>query len=173
MLPKPRNPHKNSKIMKAKAIIAVLLAAVAAMGCTRKYIVDGVDVHSEDYQIVPADWQRNTGDAEPGAFNYLYVNKVNNRITADVLNNGSVHADVYVIYDTSKNLGAWTPLPYVYPLEITETDSQGNSTTVIAPETLRMEWEEGSVTFILQDLDGFDPLDMTSVMTIRVTVIGY
>lgn len=143
------------------------------MGCTRKYIVDGVDVHSEDYQIVPADWQRNTGDAEPGAFNYLYVTKVNNRITADVLNNGSVHADVYVIYDTSKNLGAWTPLPYVYPLEITETDSQGNSTTVIAPETLRMEWEEGSVTFILQDLDGFDPLDMTSVMTIRVTVIGY
>lgn len=172
MLPKPPKLPKNN-IMKAKAIIVILLAAVAAMGCTRKYIVDGVNVHSDDYQIVPADWQRNTGDLEPGAFNYLYVTKVNKWITADVLNNGSVHADVYVIYDTAKNLGAWTPLPYVYPLEITETDSEGHSTTVIAPETLRMEWEEGSVTFVLQDLDGFDPLDMTSVMTIRVTVIGY
>ena len=157
--------------MKAKAIIAVLIAAVAAIGCSRQYVIDGVSVHSDDYQIVPADWQRNTGNNEPGAFNYLYVTRQNKWITPNVLNNGSVHADTYVIYDTAKNLGAWTPLPYVYPLEITETDSEGHSKTVIAPETLRMEWEIGTVTFIIQDLDGYDPEDMSGTITVRVNVI--
>ncbi len=162
---------KNNPGMKARTILAMVLVAAAAMGCSRKYIVDGVSVNTEEYQIAPADWQRNTGDLEPGAYNYLYVTTQNQWITKDVFRYGSVQADAYVIYDKSKNLGAWTPLPYVYPVEITETDSQGNSTTVIVPETLRMEWEEGSVTFVLQDLDGFDPLDMTSVISVRVSVI--
>ena len=157
--------------MKTKAIIAILLAAVATVSCTKKYYVEGTRIHTEEYKIVPADWQRNTGDLEPGAYNYLYVTKQNSWITRDVMNYGSVQGDVYVVYDTSKNLGAWNPLPYVYPIEITETDENNVQTIVVAPETLRFEWEEGAVTFILQDLDGFDPLNMTSTMSIRVSVI--
>ena len=157
--------------MKTKAILAILLAAAATVSCTKKYYVEGTRIHTEEYKIVPNDWQRNTGNLEPGAYNYLYVEKNNSYITRGVMNSGSVQGDVYVVYDTSNDLGAWNPLPYVYPIEITETDDSGNQNIVVVPETLRMEWEEGKVTFILQDLDGFDPLDLVSSMSLRVSVI--
>ena len=157
--------------MKSKAVTAFLVAMVAMVSCTKNYYVEGTSIHTEEYKIVPNDWQRNTGNLEPGAYNYLYVEKTNSYITRDVMNSGSVQGDVYVVYDNANDLGAWNPLPYVYPIEITQTDESGNQEIVIASETLRMEWEEGKVTFILQDLDGYDPLDLVSSMSIRVSVI--
>ena len=38
------------------------------------------------------------------------------------------------------------------------------------PENLRFEWEQGKVTFIIQDLDGFDPENMVSTITVKVSV---
>ena len=49
-------------------------------------------------------------------------------------------------------------------------DEDGNTSTMIVPENIRFEWETGLVTFIIQDLDGFDPLEMNSSLTFRVTV---
>lgn len=34
-----------------------------------------------------------------------------------------------------------------------------------------MEWVKGMVTFVIQDLDGYDPEDMITSVTIRVTVV--
>ena len=37
-------------------------------------------------------------------------------------------------------------------------------------ENLRFEWEKGQVTFIIQDLDGYDPEDMISTISFKVCV---
>ena len=79
---------------------------------------------------------------------------------------GTVQAYVYVIYNKDKNLGSWNPLPYLYPLEILKADN----TIEIAPENLRFEFEPGVITFVIQDLDGFDPEQITNSMTIKVCV---
>ena len=34
-----------------------------------------------------------------------------------------------------------------------------------------MEWVKGMATFVIQDLDGYDPEDMITSVTIRVTVV--
>ena len=44
------------------------------------------------------------------------------------------------------------------------------SIVLIAPENTRFEYNEGTVTFIIQDLDGYDPEDITNSMSIKVCV---
>ena len=86
------------------------------------------------------------------------------------MNNGTVQAFVYNVYDQQNNLGAWNTLPFVYPLEVYVPNEQGGTNLVIVPENLRFEWEQGKVTFIIQDLDGFDPENMISTITVKVSV---
>ena len=90
--------------------------------------------------------------------------------SVDVVDNGTVQAFIYTIYDVAKNLGSWNPLPYLYPLEIKTTDEGGKEEILIAPENTRFEYNEGTVTFIIQDLDGYDPEDITNSMSIKVCV---
>jgi hypothetical protein len=152
-----------------KLIIPALAVLALASSCTKEYNTYGVNIYSRYYTVTPSDWKRDSGDLEPGAYNYLYAEFENPDITNDVISAGTVQAYVYVIYNTDKNLGSWNPLPYVYPLEITTTDDSGTS-TVVAPENLRFEFEPGIVTFIIQDLDGYDPTDITNSMSIKVSV---
>ena len=74
------------------------------------------------------------------------------------------------IYDVSQNLGAWNTLPFVYPLEVYITDEQGNTHLEIEPENLRFEWEKGAVTFIIQELDGYDPMRLNQTLSFKVCV---
>ena len=83
-----------------------------------------------------------------------------------MVDNGTVQAYIYVLYNVAQNLGSWNPLPYVYPLEIKASDGS----ITIAPENTRFEYNTGTVTFIVQDLDGFDPEDITNEMSIKVCV---
>lgn len=157
-------------------IPAIALVALAS-GCTKEYITEqyitqeynGAKVYARDFTIKPGDWKRNEGANNPGFDNYLYAEFQNEDITQDVVDNGTVQAFIYTIYDVANNLGSWNPLPYVYPLEI-KTNEGGVETIVIAPENTRFDYNVGTVTFIIQDLDGYDPEDITNSMSIKVCV---
>ena len=49
--------------------------------------------------------------------------------------------------------------------------NSGTPGYIIVGESIRMEWVKGMVTFVIQDLDGYDPEDMITSVTIRVTVV--
>ena len=157
-----------------KLFIPALAILALAQGCTKEYITneyyEGAKVYARDYTIKPSDWKRNQGANNPGFENYLYAEFENKDITQDVVDNGTVQAFIYTIYNVAENLGSWNPLPYVYPLEIETDDGSGNKTIVIAPENTRFEYNVGTVTFIIHDLDGYDPEDITNSMSIKVCV---
>ncbi|MBQ6956741.1 MAG: hypothetical protein IJP80_09030 [Bacteroidales bacterium] len=158
-----------------KLFTLLAIAATALTGCTKEYITEeyitnATQVFTHEYTIVPNDWHRNQGN-EPGMDNYIYATFENSDITDEVDLSGSVTADAWLIYNNGDNLSSWHPLPYVYPIEINVTNDDGTTGIAIVPETLRMEWEIGTVTFIIQDLDGYDPEDMSGTITVRVNVI--
>ena len=151
-----------------KLFIPALAILALAQGCTKEYITNynGAQVYARDFTVKPADWKRNEGANNPGFENYLYAEFENADITQNVVDNGTVQAYIYVLYNVAQNLGSWNPLPYVYPLEIKASDGS----ITIAPENTRFEYNTGTVTFIVQDLDGFDPEDITNEMSIKVCV---
>ena len=155
-----------------KLFLPMLAVAALASGCTKEYytIVNGADVYTHQYTITPGQWTRNEGQNMPGSYNYLYASFQNADITADVMQNGSVVAYVYDVYDAANNQGAWNMLPYIIPIEIHEQDDSGEWNDFVVAENIRFEWEEGKVTFIIQDLDGWDPTNMTSNITVKVCV---
>ena len=160
------------KKLKLFALLAIVVTILT--GCRKEYytVVEyGSQVLTYEYTVKPSDWILNEGNYEPGSENYLYYKVDNPDITPDVLDNGTVTADIYVLYDEQKKLGSWCPLPYVYPLEVSVTNDDGTPGYIIVGESIRMEWVKGMVTFVIQDLDGYDPEDMITSVTIRVTVV--
>jgi len=153
-----------------KLFLPMLAVAALASGCTKEYYTIGAEVYTHQYSITPAQWTRNQGANLPGADNYLYASFENADITPDVMETGTVQAYVYNTYDAQHNLGAWNTLPFVYPLEVYVPDGDGGQEMVIVPENLRFEWEQGKVTFIIQDLDGYDPENMVSTISVKVCV---
>jgi len=161
--------------MKHLKVFAALLAIAAlATGCTKEYITEeyitkeyyeGPQMLTYTYTVPASDWELHQGSQEQGGDNYLFATYNNSDITADVETSGTVQAEVWNIYNQEKGLGAWNPLPYVCPIMI-----ESNGETLIVAENIRFEWEVGQVTFIIQDLDGFDPLDMDTTLKFRVTV---
>ncbi len=157
------------KKLKLFALLAVVAATLS--GCTDEYYeYYGAQVLTHTYEITPGQWSRLEGQNMPGSENYLYATFENSDITKSVIANGTVTADVWAIYDRSNNLGSWHPLPYVYPLEVSVTYDDGTTGIGVVAETIRFEWEPGKVTFIIQELDGWDPEDMINPITIRVNV---
>ena len=152
-------------------LIPILATLALSQGCTTKEYYQGSQVYTRMYNVKPADWGRNQGENEQGALNYLYATVSNPDITNAVIEGGTVQAYVYIIYNVSENLGSWNPLPVVVPIEITKKDESGTviSYDVVAENT-RFEFEPGSVTFVIQDLDGFDPEDIVNAMTFKVCV---
>ena len=154
----------------------MLVLGALSTGCTKEYystIVEnhyGATVKTKEYTIAPGEWRRNEGSNLPGSQNYLWCTKNNADITDSVMAFGTVQAFVYSVYDVTNNLGAWNTLPFVYPLEVWTTNDAGERVMVIVPENLRFEWEKGKVTFVIQDLDGFDPEDMDKPISFKVCV---
>jgi hypothetical protein len=152
----------------------LMLAAVLclAASCEKKYITEEyiTEYHSNvttfDIRIAPTDWLREQGAQEPGSTNYLYYIYSSPEFSKDVMKNGAVVAYIYTLYDVKTQQGAWNLLPYVYPLEMND-----NGTLTIIPETIRCEWEEGKITFVIQDLDGYAPLNVNETLLMRVSVI--
>lgn len=157
--------------MKFKHIILPIMAAFLLFtGCTKQENFYGAQIETYRFNINPAEWQRNEGALNPGANNYLYCTKEISGIDANVFNYGTVQAYVWNVYDGQNNLGAWNTLPFVYPLEVYVNNDQGGQDLVIVPENLRFEWEEGKVTFIIQDLDGYDPIALGDGQTLSFKV---
>ena len=156
-----------------RLFIPAIAILALAQGCTKEYVTNeyyqGAKVYARDYTVTPKDWKRNEGANNPGFENYLYADFDNPDITKDVVENGTVQAYIYCIYNEAQNLGNWNPLPYAYPIEIEKTDG-GVTKIEIAPEVTRMEYNVGVVTFVIQDLDGFDPDDIKNDMSIKVCV---
>lgn len=152
-----------------RLFLPMLALMMLATGCTKEYIMNGAQIQTVQFNITPSEWMRNEGDL-PGTNNYLYCTKDIDFITEDVFNFGTVQAYAWNVYDAQHNLGAWNTLPFVYPLEVYVTNDDNTTSLVIVPENLRFEWELGKVTFIIQDLDGYDPEDMVSTISIKVNV---
>lgn len=147
-----------------KLFIPMVVLTVLATGCKKEYITYGTEVYTHEYEVTPAQWTRSQGSL-PGGNNYLYASFNDADIDASVMQNGTVNAYVYNVYDVANNLGAWNTLPFIFPLEVTD-----NGNLVIVPENIRFEWELGKVTFIIQDLDGYDPEDMIQTIHFKVSV---
>lgn len=155
-----------------KMMVPMVAALILTASCTKEYITYGSQVRTHEYEITPSQWMRNEGNNLPGSDNYLYAEFANADITADVMNGGgTVQAFVYNIYNVAENLGSWNTLPFVYPLEVVVFNEETlQNETIIVPENMRFEWENGKVTFIIQDLDGYDPEDMVSTIHVKVSV---
>lgn len=155
--------------MKLKKLFLPLLAVLMLVsGCTDEYY--GAQIETFQFNVTPAEWSRLEGDNLPGSNNYLYCEKEIPAINRQVFENGTVQAYAWNVYDPQHNLGAWNTLPFIYPLEVYVTNEDGSVDRVIVPENLRFEWELGKVTFVIQDLDGFDPEDMISTISLKVCV---
>ena len=138
---------------------ALLLGLVA---CTKTDYVTQSSVYSLDYEVKPSDWKSNDNP------NYWYVSFPNRYITSEVeKGQGAVVGYVWIVYDVNTKEGAWNLLPYVTPFPYAEVDENGNyvydkdGNYIIAgyvAESIRMEWEEGKVTFLIQDMDGVLPV---------------
>lgn len=158
--------------MKLKHICLPIMAAFLLFaGCTKVENHYGSQIETYRFNINPADWQRAEGNNLPGANNYLYCTVNIEDIDAEVFNYGTVQAYVWNVYDGQQNLGAWNTLPFVYPLEVWVNNEDGDGQSlVIVPENLRFEWEMGKVTFIIQDLDGYDPVALGDGQTLSFKV---
>ena len=155
--------------MKLRHLILPLLAVfLLATGCTDEYYGSQIDTYQ--FNITPSEWMRNEGPNLPGADNYLYCEKKIPAIDNEVFERGTVQAYCWNVYDQQHNYGSWNTLPFVYPLEILIENDEGELERIIVAENLRFEWEKGKVTFVIQDLDGFDAEDMVSTISFKVCV---
>ena len=159
-----------------KLFIPAIALAALLCGCTKEYITNeyyqGAKVYARDYTIKPSDWKTlyPDGDKIAREDNYFFAEFDNPDITQNAVDNGTVQAFIYTIYDVTNNLGSWNPLPYVYPLLIEEKENGTVVNSYIVGENTRFEYNVGKVTFIIQDLDGINPVDIANEMSIKVCV---
>lgn len=159
-----------------KLFIPAIALAALLCGCTKEYITNeyyqGAKVYARDYTIKPSDWKTLYADGDKIARedNYFFAEFDNPDITQNAVDNGTVQAFIYTIYDVTNNLGSWNPLPYVYPLLIEEKENGTVVNSYIVGENTRFDYNVGKVTFIIQDLDGINPVDIANDMSIKVCV---
>lgn len=126
--------------MNLKKLLLLPLMALLLLptGCRKEYITYGSQVHSHFYTVKANQW------VKPANANYYVSRWENADITPDVVDaNGAVVAYVF-------NNGTWCSMPYVYPYYSADYD-------VTIAENYRLEYSEGYVYFILEDLDGALP----------------
>lgn len=138
------------KILKMKKILFSLVALMMltlTTGCT-----DDIEMRASEYYVTASDWVTND------QVNYYFSSWYCEDITPDVVANGAVMVYVY-------DQGRQNQLPYVLPYY-----SAANDVTI--PENIRFDWSLGTITFIIEDLDGFAPEGMADIqpMTFKVVV---
>ena len=133
---------------KAVIILSIRAAALSLTGCE----IDGAMIRTEEYIIKPTDWIA-TNDC-------LYVECNADFLTRSAIDNGIVSVCHYIEEERT-----WAPLPFIR----TVTYSSGMSTTTTV-ESIRAEWSEGLVVFIVEDMDGRTPLLFDSDKRFKVSV---
>ncbi|MCQ2605971.1 MAG: hypothetical protein MJ204_05460 [Bacteroidales bacterium] len=124
----------------------------------------GAQMYTTNYLIKGTDWK--VGYYDDGR-KYLYAECDNADITDNVMRNGVVLAYFWFTYKAETNSSSWNLLPYVYPY-LYENDE---GKTVAVGENIRYEYENGTVTFIIEDLDGFQPDAMEINSEFKVVVL--
>ena len=133
---------------KAVIILSIIAAALSLTGCE----IDGAMIRTEEYIIKPTDWIA-TNDC-------LYVECNADFLTRSAIDNGIVSVCHYIEEERT-----WAPRPFIR----TVTYSSGMSTTTTV-ESIRAEWSEGLVVFIVEDMDGRTPLLFDSDKRFKVSV---
>lgn len=115
------------------------------------------DVHmtTHEYTVTASHWERTADDVS----DHYVATFANRDITEEVVLTGAVNA--YVL-----DKGCWNPLPYIRPYYSADYD-------VVIGESIRFRYEEGRVTFVLEDLDANLPEGINNMptMTFRVCVM--
>lgn len=141
-----------------------VLSLTMMTSCIKDYVTEehihqyyeGSKIYTTEYTIDAKDWQK-------GDFNgrqYLYCTMDNTDITPNVMDKGAVFGYMWTLYNNENY--CWSPLPYVYPLIV-------DNKTV--PENIRIEIEEGLVTFIIEELDAKEPFGVEDTMYFKVVVM--
>lgn len=153
--------------------IAIILATVTT-SCEKQYITEeyithehneyGSNVYTREYVIRGNEWQ--VGYYDDGR-KYLYAICDNPDITENVMETGAVLGYFWFTYKAETNSSSWNLLPYVYPYLYTNDAGE----TVAVGENIRFEYETGTVTFVVEDLDNFQPDDMGDETTFKIVVI--
>ena len=126
-----------------KILFSLFVAAILGLtttSCTKEVYIESSGTRVAEITVRYDDWRTDNG------INYYYC-----PIDWDVLSK-------HVVYDGNVSVylyegGRQNPLPYVYPMEVLYDDN----TTGVVGENLRFDLEEGRVTVIMQDLDGYLP----------------
>lgn len=117
-------------------VLSIMAAALCLSGCE----IDGAMIRTEEYIIKPTDWIA-TNDC-------LYVECNADFLTRSAIDNGIVSVCYYIDEERT-----WAPLPFIRT--VTYSGGMSSTTTV---ESIRAEWSEGLVVFIVEDMDGRVPL---------------
>lgn len=142
-----------------KAILPIVAAIALALGFSS---CEHQTMETMEVTIYPGNW------VKPASANYYMATVYWDELDEDVVDYGTVNA--YLLDGGRQNL-----LPYVYPIDYSTYDENGNVIeNIIVPENLRYDYRYGEITFILQDLDGMMPEGMENIpnMTFRVVAIG-
>ncbi len=142
-----------------KAILPIVAAITLALGFSS---CEHQTMETMEVTIYPGNW------VKPASANYYMATVYWDELDEDVVDYGTVNA--YLLDGGRQNL-----LPYVYPIDYSTYDEDGNVIEpIIIPENLRYDYRYGEITFILQDLDGMMPEGMENIpnMTFRVVAIG-
>ena len=153
--------------MKHRRLVTALLAGillVTVSSCQKEVIVNGNQyaTTSHQYTVHANQWSQYTTDGR----NQLIATFSDEDITQDIFENGTVTAAVWCTYDSRSSAGSWNPLPYLYPFFWEEEGESG-----VLTENIRFEYEQGKVTFVIEDMDGIMPYAMVDDITFKVTTV--
>lgn len=153
-----------------------VITALMTISCEKQYITEeyvtekhyneycGSKVYTREYTIVKEDWK--SAEYADGR-KYLYAEFDNPDVTENVMETGAVLGYFWFTYDAKTNSSSWNLLPYVYPY-LYENDQKE---TAVVGENIRLEYETGRVSFIVEDLDGILPDEMGDELYFKVVVI--
>lgn len=134
-------------------LLMVFVSGVMATSCGREpVLIESVHTSVLNQEVKWTDWRAGN--------DHLYATFEWPALTQNVLRYGSVTA--YTYYNDIQ-----VPLPHVIPIYYTIDGEE-----VVVPENLRYEIEEGRITFVMQDLDGFIPEGIENSAPINFRVVA-
>lgn len=141
-----------------KAILPILAAFALAFGLSS---CEHQTMETMEVTIHADDW------VTTNTAGYYFCTVNWGALDADVVDYGVVNA--YLIDGGRQNM-----LPYVYPMDYSTYDTDGNlvGAPIYVTENLRYDYTYGRITFIMQDFDFNLPEGEIPPMTFRVVAIG-
>ena len=141
---------------KARILFPLLLAVLTgffATSCTPDYIIEGSHTRVMQATVEHGKWQvyQDVSGKE-----YLYKSFDWDALTPEMVQYGTVTA--YVYEGTNQ-----CPLPHVIPIRYNV-----NGNIDVVAENIRFDYGVGTITFIMEDLDGFLPEDVVDDLVFRV-----